>query len=117
MTILSRVVLNGFKSIKIMDLELRPLNVVIGENGVGKSNLISFFKMLKDMMSDRLEYFVTMSDHAHSILHYGPKATPQLKGRLEFWPDDELTNYDFQLSYSYLSEQAVRRAELSMERI
>jgi predicted ATPase len=100
MAILRRVVLNGFKSIKSLDLELGPLNVLIGENGAGKSNLISFFEMLKEMMSNRLESFVTMSDHAHSILHYGPKATPQLKGRLEFSQDSELRTYDFRLAYT-----------------
>jgi len=48
---LRRVILNGFKSIKAMDLELRPLNVLIGANGAGKSNLISFFKLLNEMMA------------------------------------------------------------------
>ena len=49
MSILRRVVLSGFKSIKTMDLELRRLNVLIGANGAGKSNFVSFFKMLNAM--------------------------------------------------------------------
>ena len=52
---LKRLVLKGFKSIKEMDLELRPLNVLIGANGAGKSNLVSFFKMLNEMMAGRQE--------------------------------------------------------------
>jgi predicted ATP-dependent endonuclease of OLD family len=48
MDALRRVTLKGFKSIKAMDLELRPLNVLIGENGAGKSNLVSFLKMLNE---------------------------------------------------------------------
>jgi predicted ATPase len=43
---LNRLHLKGFKSIRDQELELRPLNVLIGANGAGKSNLISFFKML-----------------------------------------------------------------------
>jgi predicted ATPase len=52
------VILNGFKSIKEMDLELRPLNVQICANGAGKSNLVSFFKMLNEMMGGRLQPYV-----------------------------------------------------------
>jgi predicted ATPase len=37
---LKRIQLKGFRSIKEMDLELRSLNVLIGANGSGKSNLI-----------------------------------------------------------------------------
>ena len=55
---LRRVILNGFKSIKAMDLELRPLNVLIGGNGAGKSNLVSFFKMLNEMMAGRLQQYI-----------------------------------------------------------
>ena len=51
MAMLKRLVLNGFKSIKSLDLELRRMNVLIGENGAGKSNLVSFFKMLNEMMA------------------------------------------------------------------
>ncbi|MEQ8753035.1 MAG: AAA family ATPase [Coleofasciculus sp. G1-WW12-02] len=52
---LQRIILNGFKSIKTMDLELRSLNVLIGANGAGKSNLVSFFKLLNEMMAGRLQ--------------------------------------------------------------
>ncbi|WP_242038992.1 AAA family ATPase [Anabaena lutea] len=55
---LQRVILNGFKSIKTMDIELRPLNILIGANGAGKSNLISFFKMLNEMMAGRLQQYI-----------------------------------------------------------
>jgi len=55
MAILQHVTLKGFKSIKDMELELRPLNVFIGANGAGKSNLVSFFKMLNEMMAGRLQ--------------------------------------------------------------
>ena len=47
---LDRITLKGFKSIREMVLDLRPLNVLIGANGAGKSNLVSFFKMINEMM-------------------------------------------------------------------
>ena len=69
---LRRVVLSGFKSIKSMDLELRPLNVLIGANGAGKSNLISFFKLLNEMMAGRLQLHIGTTGRAQSLLHFGP---------------------------------------------
>ena len=78
MEMLRRVVLTGFKSIKSMDLELKPLNVLIGANGAGKTNFVSFFKMLNEMMGGRLQQYVATSGRAHSLLHYGPKvSTPR----------------------------------------
>ena len=38
---LKRIEIKGFRSIKNMMLELRPLNVLIGANGAGKSNLMA----------------------------------------------------------------------------
>jgi len=81
---LQRLVLKGFKSIKEMDLKMKPLNVLIGSNGSGKSNLISFFKMLNEMMGKRLQECVGAMGHAQSILHFGPKVTPQMEAQLEF---------------------------------
>jgi predicted ATPase len=43
---LKRIKIEGFKSIRSAELELRPINVLIGVNGSGKSNLVSFFKSL-----------------------------------------------------------------------
>jgi predicted ATPase len=80
---LRRVILNGFKSIKAMDLELRSLNVLIGANGAGKSNLVSFFKMLHEMMAGRLQHYVGTTGRAQSLLHFGPKVTPQMEAQLE----------------------------------
>jgi predicted ATPase len=93
---LQRVKLSGFKSIKEMDLELRPLNVLIGANGAGKSNLVSFFKMLNEMMAGRLQKYVATSGRAQSILYFGPKVTPQMEATLEFDADG--------VRYFYLQE-------------
>lgn len=39
---LERLQLSGYKSIREADLEFTKLNVLIGANGAGKSNLVSF---------------------------------------------------------------------------
>ncbi len=100
MAILRRVILNGFKSIKAMDLELRPLNLLIGANGAGKSNLVSFFKMLNEMMGGRLQQYIGTTGRAQSLLHFGPKVTPQLEAQLEFEVDNGVNTYAMRLFHA-----------------
>jgi predicted ATPase len=99
MDILKRVALTGFKSIKTMDLELRALNVLIGANGAGKSNLVSFFKMLNEIGEQRLQQFVAASGRAHSLLFYGPKLTTVLDARLVYQTETGADVHEFTLCY------------------
>jgi predicted ATPase len=47
---LTKLTLKGFRSFReIVDLELKPLNVLVAANGSGKSNFISFFRLLGNM--------------------------------------------------------------------
>jgi len=55
---LKRVRVSGFKSIREMDLELGSINVLIGADGAGKSNLASLFGMLSYAMSGSLQIWV-----------------------------------------------------------
>ena len=97
---LRRVTLNGFKSIKTMDIELHDLNILIGANGAGKSNLVSFFKMLNEMMAGRLQTYLANSGRAQSLLHFGPKITPQIQAQLEFEADNGTDIYMMRLSHT-----------------
>lgn len=97
---LQGLTLNGFKSIKAMDLKLRPLNILIGANGAGKSNLISFFKMLNEMMAGRFQQYIGMSGRAQSLLHFGPKITPQIEAKLEFEVENGLDTYHLRLFHA-----------------
>lgn len=97
---LQRLTLSGFKSIKAMDLELHPLNILIGANGAGKSNLISFFKMLNEMMAGRFQLYIGTSGRAQSLLHFGPKITPQIEAKLEFEVDNGVDAYHIRLFHA-----------------
>ena len=99
-TILKQVVLRGFKSIKDMHLELRPLNVLIGANGAGKSNFVSFFKMLHAMMAGRLQNYIGTAGYAHSLLHYGPKTTAQVEATLQFEVENGVDTYHMTLVHT-----------------
>ena len=52
---LKSIEIKGFRSIKETTLHFHPLNVLIGANGAGKSNLIAFFKLLNELMAGRLQ--------------------------------------------------------------
>lgn len=97
---LQRLTLKGFKSIKDMDLELHPLNILIGANGAGKSNLISFFKMVNEMMAGRFQEYVGKSGSAQSLLHFGPKITSQIEANLEFEVENGVDTYYLRLSHA-----------------
>ena len=96
---LKRIQLKGFKSIKSMDLELRALNVMIGANGSGKSNLISYFKMLNTMMNRNggIPKFVMDSGYAQSLLHYGSGVTSLIEGAAEYENKDASYRYEHTL--------------------
>jgi predicted ATPase len=100
MTTLKRITIKGFKSIRDMSLELRPLNVLIGVNGSGKSNLVSFFKMINEMMGGRLQEHIATGGRAHSLLHFGPKVTPQMEAALEFDANNGTDTYYVRLFHA-----------------
>jgi predicted ATPase len=83
-----------------MDIELRSLNVLIGANGSGKSNLVSFFKMLNEMMAGHLQTYIGASGRAQSLLHFGSKATPQIEAFLEFEVKNGKDTYTLRLFHA-----------------
>lgn len=84
---LKRIVLKGYKSIRELDLKLRPLNVLIGANGVGKSNFISVFKLLNEMVEGKFQSAVRSAGGAETFLHFGEKVTPEIRLELHFPPN------------------------------
>jgi predicted ATPase len=58
MSSLNRIEIDGFKSIKSMSIDLTKLNVLIGANGAGKSNFVSIFELLNQMVENNLQLFV-----------------------------------------------------------
>lgn len=84
MSKLDRIIIQGYKSIKELDLNLTHLNVLIGSNGAGKSNFISFFKLLNNVIQDNLEVYVSKSGGANSFFYFGAKNTPEIFADLFF---------------------------------
>ena len=51
---IERIQIQNYKSIQYADIKLGNLNVLIGSNGVGKSNFISFFELVNALLNKRL---------------------------------------------------------------
>jgi predicted ATPase len=75
--------IKGYKSIKNLELEMKPINILIGSNGVGKSNFVSFFKLINAIFNLRLQKFV-QEEKADNLLYFGRKTTENLFGKLIF---------------------------------
>lgn len=89
---LDRIKIEGFRSIKGLELDLAPINLLIGANGAGKSNFISFFKLVQVIFEQKLKNY-TMTQSADRLLHYGRKHTQEIRGLFRF----NLNTYDFTL--------------------
>jgi len=77
---LERLQLKGFKSIS--EMELKHLNVLIGANGVGKSNFISFFRFMNKLVQKDLQIFVAQPGGANRCLHFGSQVTNAIEMQL-----------------------------------
>lgn len=100
---LKKLTLKGFKSIEHVDLELTQINVLIGANGSGKSNLIGFFRALSYMMSPpsgALQRFVGESGGASALLHDGPKRTREIEAELTVQSEKGTNDYAFRLFHA-----------------
>jgi predicted ATPase len=75
MATLETLRLAGWKSIREATIEFRRLNVLVGANGAGKSNLVSFFQLLSDMVGGRLQKSVIQSGGPDALLYRGVKGT------------------------------------------
>ena len=89
---LQHIELSGFRSIKQLSLDLAPLNILIGANGAGKSNFISFFKFMNKLLEKELQLHVrTQLNGADRALYFGRKVTDKLSIDLHFPPNSYRT--------------------------
>jgi predicted ATPase len=92
---LRRLTIEGYKSIrKLENFELRPLNVLIGANGAGKSNFVGFFRLLRELIEQRLQLHIAVEGGADGCLYMGAKVTKRLAAKLHFGSN----GYDFSLA-------------------
>lgn len=99
---LNEINLSGYKSIgKEQKIPINnDVTVLIGANGVGKSNIISFFQLLAFSLTGELQKYVAEHGFASSFLHYGSKQTPSLSANLTFSDEHSKDEYFFRLTHA-----------------
>lgn len=81
---IEQVAIKNYKSIKELQLPLNRLNVLIGSNGAGKSNFISFFELTKAIYEQRFGSYTLAKGGIDSLLYRGRKISPSMQGLLDF---------------------------------
>lgn len=99
MNYLKRIEIQNFKSIHTLNLELGNLNVLIGANGAGKSNFVTFFKMLEAISTGRLAEYAALESGAPGFFFYGNRDCG-INAKLTMKLDDKPVLYQFKLKQS-----------------
>lgn len=94
---LDYITIRGFKSIAAIEkLPLRPINILIGSNGSGKSNFIGVFSFLHAIREGKLRDYVIEAGGAEKVLHFGSKTTREIFIHLSF--GNEINQYQLTLT-------------------
>lgn len=70
---INKIVVKGYKSIKEQAVELLPINILIGGNGIGKSNFISIFTLIRNLYEQNLQNYILTKGGADCLLYMGKK--------------------------------------------
>ena len=85
---INKISIKGFKSIReLNNFELRPLNIIVGANGAGKSNLIQVFRMLLAMVQGSFQKFILENGGSDAFPFQGVKETKKINVEFEFESD------------------------------
>jgi len=92
---MNSIKIQGYKSFKNLSLDLRPINVLIGANGAGKSNFLSFFEFLNRLYEQKLKEYAALNGGSEVFFHNGSKETEKISSTITFDADQ----YGFDLSH------------------
>lgn len=115
---LNFIEISGYKSIKSARIDLQPINIFIGANGSGKSNLISFFDFLNRLYHRKLNDYIALTGGVNKILHKGQKITDTISFNIEF--DEGNNGYTATLETGdygliFTSEQLIHKQDKGQE--
>lgn len=83
------VIIEGYKSIRSQEVKLHSMNILLGGNGVGKSNFLSVFDFFRKIVQAR-KYEYAHAPEASRLLYMGRKVTDKI--RLSFMFSDSWLN-------------------------
>lgn len=99
---LKSIELSGFKSIDNVGerIDFNDITIFLGANGSGKSNLLSFFSLLKSLVEGELQLHIAAHGTTNSILYYGSDQTTSINAHLIYQNTQERLQYKFKLDYA-----------------
>lgn len=100
---LEKITLKGFRTFEALEnFEPGSLTVLIGPNGVGKSNFIAFFRMMSWALSEpgNLRFFVSERGGASKLLHDGANKTREIEAELTIRTAYGENQYSFRLVFA-----------------
>ncbi len=109
---------SGFKSYHpdTPSCQLGLITIMIGPNGVGKSNLIAVLKMIQYMLSDNLREYVIRQGGADTLLFEGLKNTDRLELELCFKQASKTTTYTVCLMLTPPNQLAILYEKVSYQK-
>lgn len=90
---IEKIHIKGYKSIKEAEVDLGRINILIGGNGIGKTNFISVFTLMRNIYEQNLQSYVRNKRGASSLLYMGRKQTQNIELDLCFRHGDYLNRY------------------------
>lgn len=81
---ITNIYIAGYKSIKEQKISLGSVNILLGSNGVGKSNFISVFSFIRNVYNKSLQNYIANKGGANSILHFGASQTKECRINIAF---------------------------------
>jgi predicted ATPase len=85
---ITNIRLSGYKSIRDLNLRIDRINVLIGANGAGKSNLLSWFHLLRRFSMGEAELAIEQEGGPQTILHSAEAIEKSIHFGLEFEADE-----------------------------
>ncbi|MDX2069221.1 MAG: AAA family ATPase [Haliscomenobacter sp.] len=96
---IENIEIQNFKSIKEANVLLKNINLLVGANGAGKSNFISFLKLLVSIKDFNLNRYVLDSGYMSNLIYFGKKDGIYLRGAITFsLGDGKKLKYQFKLA-------------------
>lgn len=97
---ITRLALRQYKSIERCDIELGPISILVGRNGVGKSNIVDALRFVADAVRNTLEYAIRERGGIDQVRRKSLGGRPTHPGiRLELLlPNDRTATYAFKIA-------------------
>jgi predicted ATPase len=80
---IAKVVVEGYASIQSATVDLGDVTILVGANGVGKSNFIDALGLLGRIVDGELGLEIGLRGGAQSLLHTGPQPASGIRLRIE----------------------------------